>query len=73
MNDLLLHPSFKRIFQAVIFEKKHESETFHYRLEKCPYLELFWSFFSRIWTEYGEILSEYLSVFSPYVGNYGPE
>ena len=21
--------------------------------EKCPYLELFWSVFSRIWTEYG--------------------
>ena len=25
--------------------------------EKCPYLELFWSAFSRIWTEYGEIRS----------------
>ena len=25
--------------------------------EKCSYLELFWSAFSRIWTEYGEILS----------------
>ena len=24
--------------------------------EKCPYLELFWSRFSRIWTEHGEIL-----------------
>ena len=24
--------------------------------EKCPYSELFWSFFSRIRTEYGEIL-----------------
>ena len=23
--------------------------------KKCPYLELFWSVFSRIWTEYGEI------------------
>ena len=23
--------------------------------EKCPYLELLWSTFSRIWTEYGEI------------------
>ena len=22
--------------------------------KKCPYLELFWSTFSRIWTEYGE-------------------
>ena len=26
-------------------------------LEKCPYLKLFWSAFSRIRTEYGEILS----------------
>ena len=25
--------------------------------EKCPYLENFWSVFSRIWTEYGEIQS----------------
>ena len=25
--------------------------------EKYPYLELFWSIFSRIWTEYGEIPS----------------
>ena len=25
--------------------------------KKCPYLELFWSAFSRIWTEYGEIRS----------------
>ena len=25
--------------------------------EKCPYLEFFWSVFSRIWTEYGEIES----------------
>ena len=25
--------------------------------EKCPYLELFWSAFSRIRTKYGEILS----------------
>ena len=25
--------------------------------KKCPYLELFWSVFSRIRTEYGEILS----------------
>ena len=24
--------------------------------EKCPYLKLFWSVFSRIWTEYVEIL-----------------
>ena len=24
--------------------------------EKCPYLELFWSRFSRIWTEHGEVL-----------------
>ena len=24
--------------------------------EKYPYLELFWSVFSRIWTEYGEML-----------------
>ena len=24
--------------------------------EKSPYLELFWSVFSRKWTEYGEIL-----------------
>ena len=23
--------------------------------EECPYLELFWSVFSRIWTENGEI------------------
>ena len=26
------------------------------RLEKCPYLELFWSTFSHIRTEYGEVL-----------------
>ena len=25
--------------------------------EKCPYLEFFWSVFSRIWTEYREIQS----------------
>ena len=25
--------------------------------KKCPYLELFWSAFSRIWAEYGEIYS----------------
>ena len=24
--------------------------------EKYPYLEFFWSVFSRIWTEYGELL-----------------
>ena len=24
--------------------------------KKCPYLQLFWSVFSRIWTEYGEVL-----------------
>ena len=24
--------------------------------EKCPYSELFWSFFSCIWTEYGKIV-----------------
>ena len=24
--------------------------------EKCPYLKIFWSIFSRIWTEYGEII-----------------
>ena len=52
MDDLLLHPSFKRIFQAAIFEKKHESETFHYRRERCLYSELFWSIFSRIRNEY---------------------
>ena len=62
MDDLLLHPSFKRIFQAAIFEKKHESETFHYRLERCLYSELFWSIFSRIRNEYGEIRS-----ISPYL------
>ena len=34
-----------------------------YRLrKKYPYLELFWSLFSRIWTEYGEIQS--ISVYS---------
>ena len=26
--------------------------------EKCPYLELFWSTFSRMRTEYGEIRSQ---------------
>ena len=28
----------------------------HSLRKKCPYLELFWSVFSRIRTEYGEIL-----------------
>ena len=28
----------------------------HSLRKKCPYLELFWSVFSRIQTEYGEIL-----------------
>ena len=32
--------------------------------EKCPYLELFWSVFSRIWTEYGD--TEILRI-SPYL------
>ena len=27
--------------------------------EKCPYLKIFWSIFSRIWTEYGEIIRKY--------------
>ena len=26
--------------------------------EKCPYLEFFWTVFSRIWTEYGGIRRE---------------
>ena len=34
--------------------------------EKCPYLELFWSVFSRTWTEYGE--TEYLSEFQSKCG-----
>ena len=34
--------------------------------KKCPYLELFWSAFSRIRTSY-------LLVFSPNAGNCGPE
>ena len=34
--------------------------------ENCPYLDLFWSVFSRIWTEYGEILI-------PNGRKYGPE
>ena len=43
---------------TVQFKKMNECE---YSLEitlreKCPYLELFWSAFSRVWTEYGEIL-----------------
>ena len=36
--------------------------------KRCPYLELFWSVFSRIRTEYGD-----LSVFSPNAGKCGPE
>ena len=35
--------------------------------KKCPYLELFWSAFSRIRIEYREM------VFSPNVGKWGPE
>ena len=45
--------------------------------EKCPYLEFFWSIFSRIWTEYGEIsvtpYTPYLSVFSLNTIKYEPE
>ena len=45
--------------------------------EKCPYLEFFWSIFSRIWTEYGEIsvtpYTPYLSVFSLNAIKYEPE
>ena len=41
--------------------------------EKCPYLEPFWSVFSRIRTEYGETRSISLSVFSWNTGKYGPE
>ena len=43
-------------------ERKHKSKkvsTYIGRVtlrEKCPYLEIFWSVFSRIRTEYGEIL-----------------
>ena len=36
--------------------------------EKCPYLGLFWSVFSRIRTKYGETLR-----ISSNVGKYGPE
>ena len=35
-------------------EMSWESGGFTLR-KNCPYLELFWSAFSRIWTEYGEI------------------
>ena len=34
--------------------KKEKSKSLR---KNCPYLELFWSVFSRIWTEYGKIQS----------------
>ena len=39
-------------------DKKSLGKYFNRRIamhEECPYLELFWSVFSRIWTENGEI------------------
>ena len=46
-----LYPYFKKVFS-----KLHCSLTKKALREKCTYLELFWSTFSRIRTGYGEIL-----------------
>ena len=35
----------------------HTSEFDHCLRKKCPYLELFWSIFSRVWTDYWEVRS----------------
>ena len=53
----------------VLFFTATERNTLH---EKFPYLEFFWSIFSRIRTEYGEII-QYLPVFSLNAGKYAPE
>ena len=41
----------------ITYQKKRIKDS-HILREKCPYLEFFWSVFSRVWTEYGEILSQ---------------
>ena len=48
-----------RSFEAVLkaFGKSLEGALKTSLREKCLYLELFWSLFSRIWTEYAEIRS----------------
>ena len=59
-------PFLKRVFNIfqvnVPFSIHHENRKSQFSMistamrEKYPYLELFWSLFSRIWTEHREIL-----------------
>ena len=56
MDDFNIYLLATGITQA---QKKTSASTFSRKrslLKKCPYLELFWSVFSRIRTEYGEII-----------------
>ena len=49
LQNMLLHENSRRLF---LFLFLHLDFALH---EKCSYLALFWSGFSRIWTEYREI------------------
>ena len=63
MDDLLLHPSFKRIFQAVIFEKNMNQKPFTIDLKNVR----IWSYSGPYFPAFGLNTERYSPSISPYL------